>query len=388
MINLTRLGNFINKRYKIKINIYAYLNTREFKTALYMLDKEVDFENFVYLLVFPETQEFKIGSTHNMKARYKRTIRQNNLKALVQVDNALQTENELREEMKQYYDTVPRKKDYFSYDTLDNALLCFDAITNKHKMDIKKAKSKLLDFSRTNAYYFRGIYGYSPIAALIIHKYLRNNADLPNWRFLLNVHDREIPNTTLNVMKDRDTNANYYFWFFHGYIVITDSNEPFFNASRIVNSVSRIDNNKHVLTKFLKGNKHFKALRKEFKDHMGFDGVQDRTNLSEAKLKGIYIHEYLIGSILRWLSPRYELMTNIMIQELAKIIDSSAPTQEKINKIEAILRIQRLSDVGNVKMTIPKNEFNIHDYVDPRLLPMFGGGKTMEELESKIEFIR
>lgn len=388
MINLTMLAKFISERYHIKIDLYKYLNTREFKTELYKVDTETNFNNFVYLLDFPDKHECKIGSTHDITDRYKKQIREENLKAVILVDNDFQTENELREALRKKYKVPTNKIDYFIYDSIDNVIKIFDKIVMHHKLNIKQSVSSLLDFSKIQGFYFKGIYGYTQVAEIIINKYLRNNSEINNWKLLLNVHDHEIPNTSLNIMKDTSTKNDYYFWFYKGYVFISDSKKPFFNASRIVNSISKVDKKERSLHKFLRDNKQFNRLREQFKSDWGYDGVEDRTNLSEPKLKGIYIHEYLIDSVIRWAYPQYELMTNVMNRELAKVIDSSASAEEKIKKIENLLKIRTIIKEDEIKLNIPKSEFNINDYIDSEALQMVGGGKTKEELEQKFKFIR
>ena len=383
-INLTFLAKFISEKYNISVNLYAYLNTREFKTTLYMIDPDSAFENFVYLLKFPEEHKCKIGSTHDITKKHKSDILRENIVAVAPVSNDIDVENKLKEELKKTHQQIKGTEDYFYYTSIDDVLAIFDKVISHNKIAISCTTSPLLDFSRTKDHYFKGIYGYSPIAEIVIKKFVRNDTDIQNWKYMLTVHDREIPNTSLNIMKDYENHHDYYFWFYYGYLFICDSMKPFFNASRIVNSMSKTNKSEHRLNHFLKENVHFKIIREQFIKEFGFDGVEDRTKISEPKLKGIYVHEYLIDSIIRWVSPSFEIMTNMMNRELAKIIDSSAPAEEKIRKIENILKIKTLSDLKEVKLRIPRSQFKINDYIDDDALAMFGGGKTKEELNQKI----
>ena len=92
------------------------------------------------------------------------------------------------------------KYKYFKYKSIDPIIRLFNSIASKHKVQLQKYNSKLIDFSEIHSHYFNGIYSHPDIAKIIIRKFCSNLDDIRNWIKLLESHKYEIKGATLNIM--------------------------------------------------------------------------------------------------------------------------------------------------------------------------------------------
>lgn len=216
-----------------------------------------------------------------------------------------------------------------------------------------KYNTQLLDYSRVErTMYHSGIYGYIQIAEDIIYNFCKSADNLAKWRVLIEKQKYEIPGTSIDVLN------NHIFWYYNRYVFIKSVNDDFYNASRIVNSVRKTDGlTNKTLKYFLNNYKSFKDVRKQFMDSFGYDGVINREDNPVPELKGTYIHGYLIHSLLRWLSPRYELMTNIFLEKMPQIMSSDRAAETKIKELNEIMKIN-IINASPVKLHMNREEFN------------------------------
>lgn len=376
MIHLTELSKFLSSKYHISFDLYKYLETKEFHVALMSEDNTLYPKANVYLLDFRDGV-CKVGKTFDVNQRYKGKLISDYLVSLYNVDNDTATEQEILAEMRKTYKEVEGKREYFEYKSIAPIARLFNSIASKHKTPLQNYNSKLLDFSEIHSHYFNGIYAHPDVAKIIIRKFCTNASDIPNWNKLLESHKYEVGGATLNIMKDETTGKDNLFWYYNGYVFIRTIDTNYYNASRLVNSIIRTDNDKKSkrLNEFLKSNKRFQKSREEFKKMFGKDGVIDNTTTSTSKLKGIYVHEYLIDSVLRWVSPKYELATNIFVREMPKILASDKSAEEKIQLMKDLMKVTLLKTNKQIKIQSKKKDFN------PALFMSGGDLSIMKQLE-------
>lgn len=359
LIHLSELARFIQSRYHIQFELYKYLETKEFHLALMREDNILYPKSNVYLLDF-KNNTFKVGKSFDITKRYHSSFLSDYLVSLYNVDNDTATEQEILTHMRNSYESVDRTRETFKYKSIDNVMRSFNSIASKHKITLQQYNSKLIDFSETRATYFKGIYAHPDIAKIIIRKYCTIATDIPNWNKLLESHKYEIRGATLNIIRDETSGDDHLFWYYNGYVFIKNMKTNYYNASRLVNSIAKVDNNNTKrLNEFLKSNKRFNRSKREFEEQFGIPAIQDNTSTETSKLKGIYVHEYLIDSVIRWASPRYELATNIFMRELPKIMYTDKPANEKIQEMKNLIKLTAIRSGETISIQAKRSQFDM-----------------------------
>ena len=378
MIHLTELARFLQSKYHVSFDLYKYLDSKEFNLLLMATDNSMRPKANVYLLDFGN-KICKVGQSFDIRQRYDNKLLSDYLVSLYAVDNGAATEQEILTEMRKTYKEIEGRREYFKYKSIDPIIRLFNSIASKHKVQLQKYNSKLIDFSEIHSHYFNGIYSHPDIAKIIIRKFCSNLDDIRNWIKLLESHKYEIKGATLNIMRDETTHQDNIFWYYNGYVFIKNVETNYYNASRLVNSILRTDGNPNKrLNEFLKSNKRFQKAKEEFKSIFKKDGIIDNTTTTTSKLKGIYVHEYLIDSIIRWVSPKYELATNIFIREMPKIMSSDKSAEEKVQEMKDLMKMTILKISDRVPIQSKRSAFDVSMFMH--------GGSLPDNIMSKLEF--
>lgn len=376
-INLSYLMKFINTMNKTKFSIYQYLSSKSFYLDLLNIDNSLTNKSNVYLLHFPKENTFKIGKTFDIKQRYPTDVIENNLIDISPVINDASVEKELIEYFTQKYEVVKGTNETFYLTCkIETIKTQFRSIIQKHLVKPEKINSKLLIFPNPRAD-DRTIYGHVEVAHIFTNHFSTGAVSRKNWDYLFLKISHEIPNSTLDFVENIENKSTCLYWYFNGYVIIKDINDNFFNASRLVNSVSKSDGKKKSFIDLM-AKKFFKDLCDQYRLYTGGkEPVKKVTNKTQPALNGWWVHEYLIETVMRWLKPEYELLTNIFITESKKIIsDTSLSSDEKIKQIQDLMLLTILNNKIGKLFIMDEEKIKIEE--------MFNNISKIRELEVNI----
>ena len=393
LLYLTELSKFLSQTYHVSIDLYDYMESSEFHISMMKEDSSLYPKSHVYLLDM-KNGTFKVGKTLDINQRYSGKSITEYLVKLYAVDNETATEQELLKAMREKFKQVEGTQEFFEYKTLTPAIDLFTSIAIKHKLYVKDLNSQLIDTSMTHDHYFPGIYGHPDVAKILIHKFCSVHSDLQNWMKLLESHKFDIGGTTVSIMKDETTDQDNIFCYFKGYIFIRQLNSRYYNASKTIDSIVKTDKMpQKSLNHYINHNKKFLEAQQEFQKAFGESGIIDNTGTKTSKLKGIYLHEYLMDIALKWASPKYNLASTIVMYETIKIPTNESSVSEKLSAMNDLLKLLIITSGEKIKFYGKKEEFDLSKVIShwsfdlKRPYSMTGGSLNIDTVMQNIEFI-
>lgn len=342
-VNLSDLLKFLNGINKTSFSLRHYLSSKNFYLELLEIDTTLTNKSNVYLLYFEKEEKFKIGRTFDISQRYSQEIIRNNLYDIVPVENDCAVEKELITFFSERYENVGKSKETFKLTCqIDRIKRHFRSIIQKYILGPENFKSKLINFPNPRAD-DRTVYGHVEVANILTNHFSTNIAMRRNWDFLFLKLKHEIPNSTIDFVENIEEKSTCLFWYFSGYLIIKDIKTDYYNGSRLVNSISKADGKKKNFFDLTR-NKPFIEMCDEFKKIYGKDPIMKKVNKTQPALNGWWVHEYLVESVIRWLSPRHALLTNVFLTETKKILAKESLTpEEKIQKIQDLMLLTILN---------------------------------------------
>ena len=393
LLYLTELSKFLSQKYHVSIDLYNYMESNEFHISMIREDSSLYPKSHVYLLDM-KNGTFKVGKAFDINQRYSGKSITEYLVKLYTVDNETITEQELLKAMREKFKQVEGTQEFFEYNTLTPVINLFTSIAIKHKLYVKDLNSQLIDTSMTHVHYFPGIYGHPDVARILIHKFCSVHDDLQNWMKLLESHKFDIGGTTVNIMKDETTGQDNIFCYFKGYMFIRQLHSKYYNASRMINSIVKTDKMaRKNLNRYINHDKRFIKMQQDFQRTFRESGIINNIGTRESKLKEIYLHEYLMDMALKWVSPKYNLVSTIFMHETIKIPTNESSVLEKLSAINDLLKLLIITSGEKIKFYGKKEEFDIsklisHSTFDTELPYIMSEGKINTELiMQNIEFI-
>lgn len=366
-INLTRLGKFIGAR------VSKFMEGKTFYKELMKVDDSLTMKSNVYLIQFKDKKIVKIGRTYDPKKRYNKEIL-DNMVEIVPVENDTDVEKQLIDEFNKHFTLVSGTKESFYYQNFKDVMSLFKTITNKKKIDIKH-HSKLIDMSKIKYSEIFGIYGHVDVASIIVHQFVTNKTDLSNFDKMFEMHLYEVPRSTFNLIYNEELGEDVLFVYANGYTFIRTLKTRRYNASRLINSIAREDGT-NKSWKLLNRTKPWTEETKQFKIMFGNDGIYDHTNLRYSPLKGIYVDEYRLDTVLRYANARFGLMSNIFNRQIGKVLETKKSAEEKIAQIEELARINYITISQVIDVDISEDKFEIDKFISPETREEYGIDET------------
>ena len=314
LIHLTRLTNLMSEKYAIDIDLYKYMETMKFHLELLLNNIDLYPRSHVYLSDM-QNGTFEIGTCKNLNKDNVKYISK-----LYLVNNEDEVEKEVLERMKEKYDNIEGSDHIFKCKKIGPIIKLFTSIASKHKLLIKDLNPKLIDTSMTHVHYFSGLYGNADVARIIIKEFCALQDDLQIWESLIESSINDDDSSLIHIIEDEISKENYLVYRYKGYLFIKQMHGEYYNASKFVASVTKVSQHaRKSLNKFITQNVSFLEELEDFKELYHKEGIIDNTENENVKLKGIYVHEILMHSVIRWACPKHSLMLIDCLYKLIKM---------------------------------------------------------------------
>lgn len=321
--------------------------TSIFYYQLMMLDDDLKRVGFVYLLQFKDY--FKIGKTNDIDQRYDATTKKN-LIYLIPVTNQDDVETELINRFRSEGYKIHKGNEYFKYENFDDVKIIFNDVTAKRKVNIDGKKSKLLAFTK-----FKGgnnkMWFHPKVGKIFINKFALNDEIRDKMLSMNRSIEGQINNGYFDEIYDVQNHSICSFWVYFGYVTIKRWTDQKVNASRLMNSIKKIDGDvtHRTITDFIQQCERDKNLMKDFKDSRpGYTMYELEKNIDQPYLSGYYIDILLVPYFTQWVSTKHRLrVAEILLSldpEISIVLAKPLTDDEKRKRIHKKMYLRKLID--------------------------------------------
>ena len=298
-------------------NVKKFLNTYTFYVQLCLIDSSLPKYGNVYLLINKDKKTCKVGMSFDIKQRYSKSKRENELLYLIPVYDMKATETKLLKRYKELLGNPVDGKETFEYINYEEITKEFLSIAKENEVDSSNFKvpqhiskrrfvSKMSDIwlSYVATKVLFSYYIDEPEPRKDVMEFLKLiELDLKDDAYVFNQHNDAL-----------DTDVRYIL--FHKYNLIFNVKDEYVSGSHLYNSICRADGKKKKYRRFkpfLDSNR-FKARIKQFKEAKpDLEPYYWSENKKQKYLEGYYIHYSLVHFVIEELNANYAIQMSMLI---------------------------------------------------------------------------
>ena len=319
-----------------------FICSQRFNFILHCYDPYFKIPEFVYFIVFPDF--VKIGRTFDLRQRYLPSELKDSVKRIVFVSDIATTEKELKTKFSKKFELFSEKSlERFKIKDIPRAIALFDEIVKNHKT--KEVENRHIKVFDKDPICGTG-YFVSPIAASILISSFCNY-DLNLCISFIETVEKFCDRINKNdfIANFTEKKQSFFYWKFHGYIIIVNSSTEEVNISRFWKSVTSSATNEKI-----KDLKLWKFLQmKSIQDLIKINKIQihSETYNSKPLMNGKWAPLMFIHIILYELNSKYMLRISRMLTKmiLEREIEIDSMEGGSINPV----REKLISSYQNVK---------------------------------------
>lgn len=217
--------------------IAVFLSSLRFRYILRSYDVKYSNNQFVYYI--QHENYIKIGKTFDIKQRYQPKEIQDKVKRLIFVNRVSQCEQELIKTFSERYKRHRGREAFAITSTakITESLKLFDSIVKKYKTKMKRKDINHVQKYKYDKTFGTGYYISPLTASIILNVY--GSRDYRECRIFIDTiegMDRNF-NKSDYISTFTESGEAFFYWKYHGYVVIVNMDRNLINASRLWNTI-------------------------------------------------------------------------------------------------------------------------------------------------------